>query len=303
MIRRTIHIGSPARLYAENRQLCIERKDDPGPVPRVPVEDIGCLVLEHPQISLTNTLMALLMEAQASVLFCGQTYMPAGMALPIEGHHLLSERSRQQTEASLPLRKQLWAQTVSAKIHAQAAHLAHWSLPAASLLEMAGEVRSGDPLNLEARAAAYYWRHLFGEHAFRRDPQGSPPNHLLNYAYAILRAVIARAIAAAGLLPVLGLHHRNQYNAFCLADDLMEPYRPFADLLVRSLWAEDPAYIASETLLPVALKKRLLQLPAMDVALEGERCPLAHAAQRTAVSLTHCFGGESRKLLYPRFCV
>lgn len=168
---------------------------------------------------------------------------------------------------------------------------------AANLLKWAGEVKSGDPDNLEARAANYYWKNLFPEiNGFRRERDGAPPNNLLNYAYAILRAIIARNLVGSGLLPTLGIHHRNQYNHYCLADDIMEPYRPFADALVCEIITNGEDH----TELNTSVKKQLLGLATIDVLFDDERSPLMNAAQRTTASLAKCFEGKAKKVLYPK---
>lgn len=221
--------------------------------------------------------------------------------LPLAGHTTHTEQFRCQVEATLPLKKQLWQQTVRAKIVNQSVVLAAArGADIKPLQYMAEQVKSGDPDNHEGHAAAYYWSHLFGViEGFRRDRDGIPPNNLLNYGYAILRAVMARAIVSAGLMPSLGIFHRNKYNAYCLADDLMEPYRPVVDRLVVSL-ADSGGDMAT---LDNTLKQELLALPTLDVLINRRRRPLMLAATDTAASLCKCFSGEARKILFPEIIV
>ncbi|MCG9900083.1 MAG: type II CRISPR-associated endonuclease Cas1 [Hydrotalea sp.] len=262
---------------------------------RVPIEDIGVLVLEHLQVTITHYLLNKLVSNNTAVVTCDEFHHPSGLLLPIEGHTLQSQKQKAQVEASQPLKKQLWQQTIVAKIRNQAAVLERQSAPYEYLERLSKEVKSGDSENAEGQAAAYYWKRVFpGLPDFKRDRYGFPPNHLLNYGYAILRATVARSIVASGLLPSLGLHHRNQYNAFCLADDIMEPYRPYVDLTVCSLIRNViPAEIDRST------KQILLRIPAMDVIMDGQRSPLMNAVNRTTASLSKCYEGVSRKILYP----
>ena len=200
-----------------------------------------------------------------------------------------------QLEASVPLKKQLWQQTVSQKIANQAAVLIGRKIEARNMLVWAKSVKSGDPENIEGRAAAYYWRNLFDKEIhFIRDRDGVPPNPLLNYGYAILRAVVARSLVSSGMLPTLGIHHHNRYNAYCLADDIMEPYRPYVDELVLDLIDE-----GHNGILDKEAKVKLLSVPVVDVDIAGRRRPLMIAVSETTSSLYRCFSGESRKIIFP----
>jgi CRISPR-associated protein Cas1 len=213
-------------------------------------------------------------------------------------HHIQSERFREQISSSIPLRKKLWQQTVVAKIENQAAHLEHRGKKSDKLKVLAKSVRSGDPQNYEGKAALYYWDEIWpNDLFFKRDREGEPPNNLLNYGYAILRAITARNLVGSGLLPTLGIHHRNKYNAFCLADDIMEPYRPYVDRVVMEIVDSKADFIKLNT----DLKKQLLSIPAMEVVIEGERSPLMVGMTRTTASLSHCFQGTKRKIAYPKF--
>lgn len=307
MIKRTLYFGNPAYLSLANSQLVVKLPDDgdlPPDDPRertrtIPVEDLGIVILDNRQITVTSGLMAFLLENNVAVITCDTRSMPTGLMLPLEGNTLQHERFSYQLEASLPLRKQLWQQTVTAKIQNQAAILKYaGGEEAHNMLVWANQVRSGDADNMEARAAAFYWKNIFKELPFFvRGREEGPPNNLLNYGYAILRAIIARALVASGLLPTMGIHHHNRYNAYCLADDIMEPYRPYVDKIVFDYCKEKNDWGPKLTL---DAKKRLLGLPVVDVEIDDRRSPLMIAASATTSSLAKCFMGEKRLLAYPR---
>lgn len=305
MIKRTLYFGNPAYLSVRNAQLVISRPSD-GDLPpddssvnikTIPIEDIGVVILDHRQITVTSSVFSTLLDNNVAIVTCDEKSMPSGLLLPLHANTLQSERFQDQLEASLPLRKQLWQQTVEAKIRNQAAVLKYASgEDARNMLVWASSVKSGDSENLEARAAAYYWKNIFPElEDFTRDRYGATPNSLLNYGYAILRAVIARALVGSGLLPTFGIHHHNRYNAYCLADDIMEPYRPYVDKLVFDIISDgNPC-----PQLTKEIKTRLLGIPVLDVEIDGHRSPLMIAATTTSSSLFKCFSGVSRKILYP----
>ena len=300
MIKRTICIENACFLKYSNQQMVVSYSHIKGmedrPDKSVPIEDLGMLVLEHQQISLTHYLLDKLVSANVAVVTCNDTHHPTGLLMPLESNTLQSERFRAQIEATEPLKKQLWQQTVKAKINNQAAVLKKWDGKYRLLLNLADAVKSGDADNSEAVAAVHYWQNLFPKAwQFYRKRDGLPPNNLLNYGYAIIRAGMARAIVGAGLLPTLGIFHRNRYNAYCLADDLMEPYRPYVDLVVRGMIDRTSVV---ENLTP-ELKVELLTIPTLDVLLAGDKSPLMVAMQRTAVSAAKCYAGEQRKLLLP----
>ena len=289
MVKRTICIENACHLKCRNEQLVVSYRKVEGmesiPEKTVPIEDIGMVVLEHQQITLSQYLMDRLLANNAAVIICNETKHPTGLMMPLEGNTLQSERFRAQIDATEPLKKQMWQQTVRAKIANQSAVLAKWTIPNKLLVNLADNVKSGDADNNEAVAAGYYWKNLFpAAWDFYRKREGPPPNNLLNYGYAILRATVARALVGAGLLPTLGIFHRNRYNAYCLADDIMEPYRPFVDVIVRGII--DKTSIVSE--LTPEFKAQLLRLPTVDVELDGERSPLMVAVQRTATSVAKC---------------
>ena len=295
MIKRTLYFGNPAYLKTTNEQLVIEMHDS-GETKSVPIEDIGIVILDHQQITITQPVLAKLLANNSAVITCDHTHHPVGLQLCLDGHTLQSQKFKTQIEASAPLKKQLWQQTVISKIENQAALLLSERSENKYLLNLASTVKSGDSTNNEAKAALYYWKHIFpGFLEFKRERYGFPPNNLLNYGYAILRAIVARSIVASGLLPTLGIFHRNQYNAYCLADDIMEPYRPFADKVVCKIVRMNGRFLE----MTPSMKKELLTIPAMDVIIDGQKSPLMNAVQRTTASLAKCFDGTTRKILYP----
>lgn len=299
MIKRTLCFSHPAYLSLRNGQLVVklEKHDnEPEKQASIPIEDIGVVVLDHRQITLTHGAMAALVDNNAAVVTCNDSHMPTGLLLPLDGHTVQSERFSNQINASLPLRKQLWQQTVQQKIINQASLLVELhGIEVGNMKRWATEVRSGDNTNLEGRAAAFYWSRMFPTIPnFARSRDGDYPNPLLNYGYAILRAVVARAVVSSGLLPTLGIHHHNRYNAYCLADDIMEPYRPYVDRLVVQTMAE-----CCDVEITTDIKRRLLTIPTLEVRIGGERRPLMVAASQTTASLARCFAGESRRIAYP----
>lgn len=331
MIKRTLYFGNPFYLSFMNNQLLIEKRyidteeqiilvdqiqnirtinrgdtdnlDDKylkrkSQKETIPIEDIGIMILDHHGVSTSQYLISKLLENNVAVIFCNDKHHPTGLLLNLDGNMVQSEKFKAQISASVPLKKNLWQQTVSSKINNQAFLLNKRGKKTGNMLNWVRQVNSGDTKNYEARAAVYYWKNLFPEEMdFSRDRFGEPPNNLLNYGYAILRAVVARGLVASGLLPTLGIHHRNKYNAYCLADDIMEPYRPFVDKVVFNIIEEGYDYYE----LKPELKKVLLNIPAMDVSINGEKSPLMVGLQRTTASLAKCFEGDSKKIIYPEF--
>ncbi len=308
MIKSTLYFGNPAYLSLRNNQLIIKlpevEKNETLPdsfkrdtVRSKPIEDIGVVVLDHKQITITSGVLEALLENNCAVITCDCKSMPVGLMLPLCGNTTQNERFRDQLDASLPLKKQLWQQTIKMKIENQATVLSKSrNCGIKNMRVWANDVRSGDPDNLEARAAAYYWKNLFPKiEGFTRDREGIPPNNLLNYGYAILRAVVARGLVSSGLLPTLGIHHHNRYNAYCLADDIMEPYRPYVDELIVSIINSncDIADLSKE------IKAKLLTIPTLEVSVNGKRSPLMVAVSQTTASLYKCFSGELRHIAYP----
>lgn len=310
MIKKTLYFGNPAYLSLKNAQLVIKlpevEKNDTLPESfkaqtqvTKPIEDIGVVVLDNQRITITTGAIEALLENNCAIITCDHRSMPVGLILPLCGNTTQNERFRDQIGASLPLKKQLWQQTIQAKINNQASVLAMCRKAEVGCLRAwAKDVRSGDPDNFEGRAAAYYWRCMFGEHieGFTRDREGLPPNNALNYGYAILRAIVARALVSSGMLPTLGIHHHNRYNAYCLADDIMEPYRPYVDEYVCQL-IEKHGMPSEE--LTKAWKAELLLIPTLDVVIGGRKSPLMVGVTQTTASLYKCFSGEMRKVAYP----
>lgn len=296
MIKRTLYFGNEAYLSTTNRQLVVSYPNS-NETKKVPIEDIGVLLLDHYRLTLTSTLLNQLLGNNVAVITCDAQHLPLGMFLNLNGHSQQQEHFEQQIAVTTAKKDRLWKQTIQQKIQNQAAVLQQQKIPIENMLRWKTKVQNGDPDNLEARAAAYYWSKVFvGNHdSFRRGRFEAPPNHLLNYGYSILRGVVARALVASGLLPSFGIHHHNKYNAYCLADDVMEPYRPFVDLLVLSILEEFE--IGAE--LSVEVKSQLLQIPVLDVHINGRNSPLMIAVQQTTSSLQKCYTGERKLIKYP----
>lgn len=300
MIKKTLYFGNPAYLSLKLEQLVIktQRQEDDGEslTRTIPIEDVGVVVLDHRQITITQGVMEKLLENNCAVITCDSRHLPVGLLLPLVGNTVQNERFRSQIDSSLPLRKQLWQQTIQAKIANQAAVLEYsTSRRHGNMLAWVSQVKSGDSDNVEARAATYYWKTIFPERPdFLRGQFEDEPNGLFNYGYAILRAVVARSLVMSGLLPTLGIHHHNRYNAYCLADDIMEPYRPYVDRLVLDIIAEDGTLSLTQS-----AKLRLLSIPVLDVEIDGHTSPLVVAVSTTTASLAKCFGGDLRKIVYP----
>jgi len=308
MIKKTLCFSNPAYLSLKNSQLVIrlpevESCDNLSDSFKqqsertIPIEDIGVVLLDNKRITITSSALEALIENNSAVITCDSKNMPIGLLLHLCGNTTQNERFRMQVDASLPLKKQLWQQTIKQKISNQARLLSTYTnADVGCMYAWADKVRSGDPDNLEARAAAYYWKNIFTDISdFVRGRDGEPPNNLLNYGYAILRAVVARSLVASGLLPTLGIHHHNRYNAYCLADDVMEPYRPYVDGLVLDIMCLTNDY--SE--LTKDIKIRLLSIPVLDTTIGGKKSPLMIATQQTTASLYKCFSGEQRRMVYP----
>lgn len=295
MIRKTLEFSTPGtRLSVSHRQLVIDRPDQPK-VTR-PIEDLGVVIVDDVRATYTQSVFLELLDAGATVLVSGRNHLPVGIMLPLDAHHVQTERHRAQIATKEPVKKRVWQALIRAKIAQQAAVLTHFTGGHAGLAHMAGRVRSGDPENLEAQAAQRYWPRLFGT-VFRRDRDADGVNALLNYGYAVIRAAVARAIVAAGLIPSLGVHHRNRSNPFCLADDLFEPYRPYVDWRVKLLMGD-------ETNPPPDLSQRetraaLLSLFNETVQVDERRLPLLYAIQAGATSLCRALTGGDRSLALP----
>lgn len=300
MIKRTLYFGNPTYLSVGNDQLKIKKLDGEDRkeiLASIPIEDIGVVVIDHPQVTCTQSVFAKLLDNNAAVITCNPTHHPTGLLLPLSGNSVQSERFKQQIEASIPLKKQLWQQTIERKIKNQAAVLQSIKgLEVQNMIHWANSVKSGDSQNHEARAAAFYWQNLLPElNDFTRERFGNYPNNFFNYGYAILRAIVARALVSSGLLPTLGIFHKNRYNAYCLADDIMEPYRPYVDKVVMEIIKEFP----ERQEIDKDIKTKLLQIPVIDIFISGQKSPLMIGVSQTTSSLNKCFEGITRKIIYP----
>lgn len=302
MIKRSIHIGNAVSLFMRDKQLVLayppEEGETKGIEKTVPIEDLGFVVLDNLHIRISHSLISALLAKNVALVTCDEKHLPTGMLLNLNGHSSQTEILRTQIEASKPLTKNIWGQLVRAKIRNQAEHMRRRGYSPKKLLALAEKVTSGDVGNLEGRAAAIYWEHIFGaESNFVRRRFGDWPNNLLNYGYAVVRAVVARALVGSGLHPSLGLHHRNKYNAYCLADDIIEPFRPFVDLAVCQIMEEEEE---TNDLTP-ALKRKLLEIPQFDVRISEVTSPIQVAATRSSASLVRCLNGEIRTLAMPEW--
>ena len=295
MIRKTVEFSTPGtRLSVSLRQLVVERPDLPKAT--LPMEDLGVVIVDTTQATYSQAVFIELLEAGATLMVTGRDHLPVGMMLPLDAHHVQTERHRAQVEASQPVKKRSWQALVRSKISQQAHVLSRFDSDNADLHAIARRVKSGDPDNLEAQAAQRYWPRLFGK-GFRRDRSAEGVNALLNYGYAVIRAATARAVVAAGLIPSLGVYHHNRTNPFCLADDLFEPYRPYVDWRVKSLVIE--ARGGSPTLDDRQTRAALLSLFNETVLVGGRRNPLLLALHASAASLCRALTGGDRTLALP----
>lgn len=294
MIKKSILIENKTSITAKNLQLVIKSEIRES---AIPIEDIGFLVLDHQEIYLSLPAMNLLVENNTSVIICGKNHLPNGMFLNLNSHHIQQEVFKNQIDASIPLKKQLWQQTIVEKITNQGILLETISGNKNSFDFLASKVLSGDTTNMEGVAAGQYWKTFFDTYDinFRRERFGDYPNNFLNYGYAILRAATARALSGSGLLNTLGIHHKSKYNAFALADDIMEPFRPLVDEKVFEIMQQ-----YDEQELNTKIKAELLQVLTRTVYFKDEKSPLMVALQKTASSLQQCFMGNRKKIKYPR---
>ena len=299
MIKRTLYFGSGAYLSVKDSQLVVQLAEDTTNTKKtMPIEDIGVVILDNPQITITQRVLVQLLENNVAIITCNQFHHPIGLQLCLDSNTLQSERFQTQINASESLRKNLWQQTIVSKIYNQAMVLKEFDVPIRNMITWSNSVLSGDSKNHEARAAAYYWKNLLESHDnFKRERFGEYPNNFFNYAYAILRAITARSLVASGLLPTLGIHHKNRYNSYCLADDIMEPYRPFADKLIINIIRNYP----QEETLTTQIKQEILKLPIIDVEINKKTSPLQIAMQETTSSLAQCYNSTRRKIKYPIF--
>lgn len=294
MLKRTLLFVNPYHLFVKNKQLFVKDKlIDKEQM--VPAEDIGFIIFDNKQITYTHSVMQLFSENHTVVIFCDDKHMPVSMMVNYESHHLHGMHADYQIKASEPLKKNLWQQTIKAKIRNQAGVLDYYKKNGEALREISKHVKSGDNTNRESHAARIYWNQLFQN--LIRHRNGKQPNSLLNYCYTILRSATAKAITGSGLLPAIGIHHKNKYNAFRLADDIMEPYRPFADRIVKETFEKYPDYkdLTNE------IKFDLMDILTTDVQFKKVKRPLSVGLSMTTASLVKCFKGEIKTLSYPVF--
>ena len=294
MIKKSILIENKTSIIAKNLQLIIKSEIRES---TIPIEDIGFLVLDHQEIYVSLPAMNLMVENNTSVIICGKNHLPNGMFLNLNSHHIQQEVFKNQIDASIPLKKQLWQQTITEKITNQGILLAKITEKKNAFEFLASKVMSGDTTNMEGVAAQQYWKTFFDTYDvdFKRERFGDYPNNFLNYGYAILRAATARALSGSGLLNTLGIHHKSKYNAFALADDIMEPFRPLIDEKVFEIMQN-----YEEQELNTKIKSELLQVLTRTVYFKDEKSPLMVALQKTASSLQQCFIGNRKKIKYPK---
>lgn len=295
MLKRTLFFSNPFHLSVKDRQLLATPKPN-GETRTVPIEDIGFIIIDNPQISITPILLEQMVYYNVAVVFCDSRHHPQSMLLNLDGNHLQNEHFRNQLDVTEPLKKNLWKQVIEYKITNQAALLKNLGKTYKTVESYSKQVKSGDPNNREGAAAREYWRKLMGD-GFIRERKGKWPNAAFNYGYIVLRAAVARALTGSGLLPTLGIHHHSRYNAYCLADDIMEPYRPYVDEIVYNMYLSYP----DTNELNTELKAELLQIMTVDTIFENTTRPLMIGLSQTTASLARCFGGDSRKIEYPLF--
>ena len=291
MLKKSILLENKASLSTKNLQLLIKTETRESVIP---IEDIGYLVIDHPEIYISIPALNLLIDNNTSVIVCNTNHLPNGLFLNLNSHHIQQEIFKNQINASSPLKKQLWQQTIVEKITNQGLLLEKITTKKNNFNFLASKVLSGDTSNMEGVAANFYWKSFF-EHNFKRERFGDYPNNFLNYGYAILRAATARALSGSGLLNTLGIHHKSKYNAFALADDIMEPFRPIVDEKVAEIMQN---YTEQE--LNTAIKAELLQILTRTVFFKEEKSPLMVALQKTASSLQQCYAGDRKKIKYPK---
>lgn len=305
MLKQTIYLGSNCYVHTRKQQLLIDFSEPEKENRSLPIEDIGVIILDAPQMTLSKTLISRMLQYNVAIIVCDEKHLPKGLFLNLEANSLQQEIFREQIAASEPLKKNLWQKTIIAKIKNQAFVLQALDKPNKKMLEWASEVKSGDSENVEARAAAYYWNSVFDDiiHRFRRRRHGYQPNTLLNYGYAVLRAIVARNLTASGLMPTFGIHHRNKYNAYALADDIMEPYRPYVDWIVRDIVEKyyEETWVNEEFRLLPQIKAELLKIAFVDTVIGKKKHPLDIAVRHTTSSLADCFRQNKRKIIYPKF--
>lgn len=291
MLKRSILIENKSKVTTKNLQLVINNGEREA---SIPIEDIGFIVIDNPEVYVSITALNLLVENNCAVIICNTSHLPNGMFLNLNSHHIQQELFKNQIEASVPLKKQLWQQTVIEKIKNQGLLLESITKTKNKFEYLASKVLSGDTSNMEGVAANFYWKALF-DFEFKRERFGNYPNNFLNYGYAILRAATARALAGSGLLNTIGIHHKSKYNAFALADDIMEPFRPMVDEVVLEIIKH-----YDEQDLNTEIKASILEILTRTVYFKDEKSPLMVALQKTASSLQQCYNGTRKKIKYPK---
>lgn len=299
MIKRVVEIANPARLRSENRQLVIERQDFPAAT--IPFEDLGVLIIDHPAVLYSQRVLIDCSKQNVALIVCDEKHHPSASLLPFEGNHLHTKVFRDQVAVKQPIRKRVWQSIIQSKIHAQAELLERVGEEGADIRNLTTKVVSGDSSNIEAQASRLYWRRLFGS-GFKRERDQPGTNALLNYGYAIIRAAVARSVVSAGLHPAYGIKHSNQYNPFCLADDLIEPLRPLVDAKVREFREEERDFPESEPASSLELRRALLSLLGVNVTLNGAALPIIPALQLYAAGCRDALlTNDISKLAIPRF--
>ena len=285
---------APVKLRVRYRQLIVSL--DGRDVDAVPLDDVAVVLLAHPQLSLSLATLQGLTAAGASIVVCDAKSSPCGLCLPLVGHHLSARRTRLQASVSRPLQKRLWRQIVRSKIEGQAAVLETLRGDDGGLRALAAATLSGDSDNREGVAAKKYWSQLFSGERFKRDYNGGDPtNAALNYGYGVLRAIVARAVVASGLCPAFGIFHRNKYDAFALADDLIEPFRPVVDVCVARL--RDEKRLSDE--LSTEIKSTLIRQLTGRYRVEGFQETIFEAASKATESLARVYVGKDKRLTLP----
>ncbi len=292
MIKRIVDISDQAYLHTKHQQLLIDKQGET--VGQISIEDLGVLILQHPAIIITQRVIIACQQNNVAVVFCDERHLPYSVILPVsDGHTLHQKVMRSQVSVKQPVTKRIWKQVVQQKIIEQQKTLSLAGTDTAVLGRLAAKVKSGDVANHEAQAAQHYWPRLFGK-SFRRDYEAAGVNALLNYGYAVVRALVARAVVAGGLHPAIGIHHHNQYNALCLADDLMEPFRPWMDWLVYQIWTENQkVQIDKDT------KRNILALLGDPVQMNKKRMPMMVACHYLVADFKRCLDGTLESIKYP----
>jgi CRISP-associated protein Cas1 len=295
-MKRTLYFGNPAYLSTKNEQLVVKINDTEER--KIPIEDIAFVVLDNDRITLTKSILHKLTKNNTAVIITNEKHMPFGWLMPLEGNSTQSKTFQAQCSSSDALKNRLWKQIIKAKIKNQSVLLKTQNINSSTLDIHAKKVTNGDLENREAQSARYYWKHLFSPFNFKRERFGSSPNNLLNYGYSLLRALVGRGLVSSGLLPSIGLHHRNQYNSFPLADDFMEPFRPFVDEVVLNLALSNGENLS----LTKQTKQKLLEIMSMDVYVNKQFHSLTNAVSLSTASLARCILREETKLIFPTIC-